>query len=75
MKKVVAIIMMAAMLLGLCGCAAESESYTVGICQLVQHPALDAIMIIATTFFIFLFLLKIKIIYKGLHEVFRAALW
>ena len=42
MKKVIAMIMMAAMLLGLCGCAAESESYTVGICQLVQHPALDA---------------------------------
>lgn len=42
MKKVIAIMMMAAMLLGLCGCAAESESYTVGICQLVQHTALDA---------------------------------
>ncbi len=42
MKKVIAIMMMAAMLLGMCGCAAESESYTVGICQLVQHTALDA---------------------------------
>lgn len=42
MKKVIAITLMAAMLLSLCGCAAESESYTVGICQLVQHTALDA---------------------------------
>lgn len=67
MKKVIAMIIMAAMLLGLAGCAApaaeaetvpaeeaaveeaaveaettEGESYTVGICQLVQHAALDA---------------------------------
>ena len=50
MKKILAIIMAAAMLLSLCACGAASEqtaapgekTYTVGICQLVQHVALDA---------------------------------
>ncbi len=50
-KKIVAIVMAAAMLLSLCACAAAPEvpaaapaakTYTVGICQLVQHVALDA---------------------------------
>ncbi|MBQ1264634.1 MAG: ABC transporter substrate-binding protein [Oscillospiraceae bacterium] len=50
MKKILAIVMAAAMLLSLCACGAASEqtaapgekTYTVGICQLVQHVALDA---------------------------------
>ena len=50
MKKILAIVMAAAMLLSLCACGAVSEqtaapgekTYTVGICQLVQHVALDA---------------------------------
>ena len=65
MKKTLAILMTALMLLGLTACssapeattepaataeqteqtgapAEEKQSYTVGICQLVQHPALDA---------------------------------
>ena len=65
MKKTLAILMAALMLLGLTACssapeattepaataeqteqtaapAEEKQSYTVGICQLVQHPALDA---------------------------------
>lgn len=44
MKKVVALAAAAVMALSMtaCGSSAKSESYTVGICQFVQHPALDA---------------------------------
>ena len=45
MKKVISIILTLAVLLSLAACSGssdEKESYTVGICQLVQHEALDA---------------------------------
>ncbi len=43
MKKIVAILTAVLMLLSLAACSSEtSTSYTVGICQLVQHEALDA---------------------------------
>ena len=51
MKKLISLICVLAMVLALCACGAsepaapadnDSESYVVGICQLVQHPALDA---------------------------------
>jgi len=50
MKKKIAMILAAAMTLGLVGCGqaaapaadAASKTYTVGICQLVEHVALDA---------------------------------
>ena len=47
MKKtssILALVLCAILLLGAFGCSSESaqkDSYTVGICQLVQHPALD----------------------------------
>ena len=46
-KKFLALTMAAMMLMGLVACggeapAAEEGKYTVGICQLAQHPALDA---------------------------------
>ncbi len=44
MKKTIAIISLICMALasiGLSGCGSKSGSFTVGICQLVQHPALD----------------------------------
>ena len=44
MKKVIAIVLAVMMLCAVTACGGESadETYTVGICQLVQHPALDA---------------------------------
>lgn len=44
MKKKLALILAMSLLLGalLCGCGQGSATYTVGICQLAQHPALDA---------------------------------
>lgn len=47
MKKVIILLLCAAMLLSLVGCGASSgnageKKYVVGICQLVQHEALDA---------------------------------
>ena len=44
MKKIVSIILVLAMVLSLAACTSEqaSDGYTVGICQLVQHEALDA---------------------------------
>ncbi len=43
MKKILAIALTAVMLLSLCACgAADDGKYHVGICQLVQHDALDA---------------------------------
>jgi len=45
MKKTLSIIISAAMVLsmslGLTGCSSESEGYTVGICQLMEHESLD----------------------------------
>lgn len=46
MKKILALICCLSLLLALCACGASApqtkDSFTVGICQLVQHPALDA---------------------------------
>ncbi len=43
MKKVIAIICAALTLLGLTACGTkDSGTYTIGICQLVTHPALDS---------------------------------
>ena len=43
MKKLTALIMTAILLaMTLTGCGSESGEYHIGICQLVQHPALDA---------------------------------
>ena len=44
MKKIVCILMALAMMLSMAACSGESAegTYTVGICQLVQHEALDA---------------------------------
>lgn len=41
MKKVIALLLAALLCLGAC-CAVAEETYRVGICQLVQHVALDA---------------------------------
>lgn len=43
MKKTLAIILAIAMIFALCACgSSSSKKFTVGICQLVQHTALDA---------------------------------
>ena len=45
MKKILALVLALAMGILLCSCGAQTESkdtFTVGICQLAQHPALDA---------------------------------
>ena len=45
MKKIVSILMVLAMVLSMAACSSEpaaDDAYTVGICQLVQHDALDA---------------------------------
>ncbi|MBQ4194709.1 MAG: hypothetical protein II622_01245, partial [Thermoguttaceae bacterium] len=54
MKKILALICAAVMLLSLAACGSKTDAegsivnpgegkvFTVGICQLVQHPALDA---------------------------------
>ena len=42
MRKILAVALAALMLLGMTACGASSEKYVVGICQLVQHDALDA---------------------------------
>ena len=46
MKKAFALVLAVCMVFALCACGASSakaeEVYTVGVCQLVQHPALDA---------------------------------
>ena len=44
MRKILAIVLAAVMLLSMtaCGAGAKKDTYVVGICQLVQHDALDA---------------------------------
>ena len=46
MKKILALVCALCLVFALCACgqtaAPAADSYTVGICQLVQHPALDA---------------------------------
>ncbi len=41
-KKITALLLAVLMILSLAACSGKPKSYTVGICQLVQHPALDA---------------------------------
>ena len=41
-KKILAILLAVLMIASLASCGGGSKGYTVGICQLVQHPALDA---------------------------------
>lgn len=42
MKKIVAIILAAVMLLSVTACAKDNGKYVIGICQLMKHDALDA---------------------------------
>ena len=42
MKKFLAVILAVLMVLSLAACGSSAKVYKVGICQLVQHPALDA---------------------------------
>ena len=42
MKKFVSILLAALLVLGAASAMAEGKTYTVGICQLVTHDALDA---------------------------------
>jgi len=42
MKKVIALVLALVMIFALCACGKSGPKYTVGICQLVQHEALDA---------------------------------
>ena len=42
MKKLIALTLALVMLLGMVACSANDDTYDVGICQLVQHVALDA---------------------------------
>ena len=42
MKKIIALLLAVMMVLGMTACASKPQTFTVGICQLVQHDALDA---------------------------------
>ncbi len=42
MKKITALLLSALLVLSLCSCGQKNTVKTVGVCQLVQHPALDA---------------------------------
>ena len=42
MKKFLAVILAVLMVLSLAACGSSAKVYKVGICQLVQHPALVA---------------------------------
>ena len=42
MKKMLAALLAALMVLSLAACGGSAKTYKIGICQLVQHPALDA---------------------------------
>lgn len=42
MKKVVAFLLTAVMALSMVACGGASDVYMVGVCQLIQHPALDS---------------------------------
>ena len=41
MKKTIALILAVIMVLSMTACGSKKDTYTVGICQLVTHPALD----------------------------------
>lgn len=42
MKKLIALLLAAVMILGLCACGDTADTYKIGVCQLATHPALDA---------------------------------
>ena len=42
MKKIIALLLAVIMVVGMTACASKPQTFTVGICQLVQHDALDA---------------------------------
>ena len=42
MKKIIALILAVIMVLSMTACGSKKDTYVVGICQLVTHPALDA---------------------------------
>ena len=42
MKKLLAALIAVMLCMAMCLPATAEETYTIGICQLVQHPALDA---------------------------------
>ena len=42
MKKIIAIVLALVMVLSMTACGAKSDKYTIGICQLITHDALDA---------------------------------
>jgi putative ABC transport system substrate-binding protein len=42
MKKLIAIVLALVMILGMTACGAKKDTYTIGICQLITHDALDA---------------------------------
>ena len=41
-KKLLSVLLAGIMMLGMTGCGGSAAKYTVGVCQLIQHPALDA---------------------------------
>ena len=41
-KKILAMLLAVVLVAALCSCGGKNDTYPVGICQLVQHPALDA---------------------------------
>ena len=42
MKKIISLLLVVCLVFALCACGSTSKKFTVGICQLVQHPALDS---------------------------------
>ena len=42
LKKIITLLVSTIFVLSLAGCAKKDDTYTIGICQLVQHEALDA---------------------------------
>ena len=43
MKKIIALLLAACLVFALCACGSSApKKFTVGVCQLVQHPALDS---------------------------------
>ncbi len=42
MKKIASLVLVAVMALSMTACGGSGAKYTVGVCQLIQHPALDA---------------------------------
>ena len=42
MKKIIALVLALVMILSMTACGAKKDTYTIGICQLITHDALDA---------------------------------